>query len=177
VSWFAVALAFLLVGCSQLWAERLDNADEQPPAVCERTFFVRPGFSEEQRARIDRATRRWNSIADEKFCTLDNDSAEGPEILPLAYPSEEYDRLRDYFKTDYTGAHWKAWGSNNEQHDVIVIRVDIDDDMFEVTAMHELGHAHGLGHIEEPGIMSNQEFRYTITVGDLKECRRVGACK
>lgn len=148
---------------------------EPPPDVenCARVFKVRAGFSLEQRDSLARAAARWNEIAIESFCVQDDETEGGPEVRPIEYGGEEYQRLYAYFRSDFGGAHW----IDAQGKDVIVLRTDVDVLGFEAVAMHEFGHAHRLGHIPDPGIMSDAEFTWDFTEYDLAECRRVGACE
>lgn len=56
-----------------------------------------------------------------------------------------------------------------------------DPKNFPILVTHELGHARGLGHTCEDGVMQKCEgwsgpSSPTITAGDIAECRRVQAC-
>jgi hypothetical protein len=153
--------------------------DEPLPAdhrVCGRTFQISSRFTDEERRMIDRGIERWNVLTFERLCVaplapeLDKPETER-RVFPVVYYSDEWAKLSDAFNgMNIIGAHFGAT-------DEIALVTGIDDEVFETTILHELGHAHGLGHVPPPAIMyADAGTAWDFTENDLSECRRVKAC-
>jgi hypothetical protein len=136
------------------------------PARC-RVVHASTAFPPEERAAVRRATERWNEIAIEQYCVVDGD---GPNaIRPIVWGDDEW--------TAISQAHGGAqiYGEYNGAR--IVVVTGLDAYLFEAVVLHELGHAHGLGHAPAPAIMAaGAGTAYDFTMNDLDECIRVGAC-
>jgi hypothetical protein len=143
-----------------------------PPTTCHRTFYASPEFTMEERIGLERAAMRWNAIATEQFCIVDgNGSWASHTINRVEYGGEHWRSVSDQFHgVDWLGVHY---GSN----DSIGIVSGLGFEMFEVVSLHELGHAHGLGHTPPPSVMhASAGTALDFTGNDLAECARVGAC-
>lgn len=159
-----------LAGCAAPGGEGFPPPDGRG---CDRVYYVTPEFNDGERAALDRAVARWNAIALERWCLTDKESSDHSEphsIYKIPYRGAEWQKISDMFGgSDVYGV---AWGDDRTG---IVDSLSIE--LFEVVALHELGHLHGLDHISEPGIMfPHVGTAWDFTSGDLEECRRVGAC-
>ncbi len=165
----AVLMAMLLVAsCSSI-------PKREPPGSC-RMFVVAPEFTAEEHAALQRSLDRWNDRAAEPFCMRDataSGEAENTEhgVFRIAYHSPYwYEISKNVGGANFIGIHW----GNTDQ---IGIVDTLSADTFELVALHEFGHAHGLRHTEPPSIMCAFIGTATdFTENDDRECRRVGAC-
>jgi hypothetical protein len=147
---------------------------EYPPGPCDRTFFVAPGFSPEERQAIDRAIDRWNAIAIDQYCAIDMGlPVDIHTIRRVEAGSPEYKRMSASLGgVQFYGVYFGGtFGS-------IVVVSGLPVGVFEAVMLHELGHAHGLDHTPAPSIMHvHQGTAYDFTHNDIAECKRVGACR
>ncbi len=168
---FLALAAFLFGACAEHHGAPLPPIPEPPPG-CERTFVVSPAFLPEERDALERAVTRWNRVAIEQFCLTDG-TGEAIE--------------HGIFRIEYGGTYWKGlsayFGGANilgvhfGESDQIGIVDTLGMDTFELVALHELGHAHGLAHTPPPSIMAASVGSASdFTSIDMGECRRVGAC-
>lgn len=167
-----VALVAFIVACA---APVEAEQGSRFPSECGRTFIVSPGFPDAEQIALRRAVVRWNDIAVEKFCVRGAEDSEMADRIPLGvYPidpdSEYYRLLAKQHGGDFLGIYFSSTSA-------IGIVDNLDEQLFELVALHELGHAHALGHTEAPSIMHAAAGTATdFTPNDLAECQRVGAC-
>jgi hypothetical protein len=174
VLWFALPLSALLwlalQGCAPDHLE--PPYHEGPHGRCDREYLVVPNeFTTDERASLERAVSRWNAIASEKFCLVDGGTHDGEHtISKVEVGSPEWESIAKDFSAAVIGVY--SSGTDN-----VIVMSGLGPETFEVVALHELGHAHGLDHVSPPGIMSAQiDGSLDFMPNDLAECRRVGAC-
>ncbi len=139
---------------------------------CDRLFYVSRAFTATEQAALTRATTRWNEIASEKFCTqVVSEAQERHWIYRIPYKGPTWQEISDRLKgADVLGVYYGTT-------DRIGIVDGMNDGLFELVALHELGHAHGLDHTARPAIMHGASGTTAdFTPIDLAECRRVLAC-
>lgn len=163
---FAV-LAALAVACTAPIAP--------PPTSGCRTFVVSSGFANSEKAGLIRAVRRWNEVAIEPYC-LELNSVEDAErvsngVFPIRYGGAYWRELSSRDGKNLAGEYFHLTGQ-------IGIVDNLDSQLFEVVALHEFGHAHGLSHTKAPSIMhATTGTVLNFTPNDMAECQRVGACR
>lgn len=169
-------VAFLLVACTATVAVR-----PEPPDGCDRVFTVSSAFTDDERDALDVAAERWNAIATEQFCFVDEGAVAASDIVGGVYPVSP-DWARNHFGAEkgktVIGAHLTA----TDQIAIVVERFgDLALDALLMTLLHEFGHAHGLAHTadDEVAVMNAvlQPNVHDFTEYDMIECRRVRACK
>lgn len=160
----------LLAACAA-FAPKHEHRYAPPPGICDRTFSVSPDFSAEEDAALNRAVARWNYIAIEQFC------------LSSGYGNERNERHAIFKMVQYSPEYWVATKDTNvigltwEPDDRIAIMAGLDIEIFELTALHELGHAHELGHTACPAIMCpNVGTTDDFTDIDMAACRAAHVC-
>ena len=163
-----VLMAVLTLSCS--------SPDLPPPDGCGRTFIVAPEFTKAERIAMASAVERWNEISNEAFC-----------LKPAQKVGEAEVVNHGVYRIPYKGAYWQEWskalgnvdfiGLHFGRSDQIGIVDSLSPESFELVALHEFGHAHGLGHLPPPAIMCAYVGTASdFTANDMRECERVGAC-
>jgi hypothetical protein len=148
----------------------IDRGYPPSAADCDRTYYVSPDFPEGERQILDRAVRRWNEIAIEKFC-LEDGEADRRAIVRIGYRGPLWNDLSNNGQIDLLGVHW--YGLDN----IGIVDV-LNPRTFYLVALHEFGHAHGLSHAGAPAIMhASIGTASDFTKIDLAECVRVEACE
>lgn len=170
----AALAALVLVGCASYTDAPPSPAPTPvPPASwgCDRAFAASADFLPGERAALERAAARWNEVAVEQFCVVDGDGQQLHGIWRIEVGSPEWQHITSTFGGEFYGIHL-----GNTDRIGIVSGLEVS--LFELVALHEFGHAHGLDHTEPPSLMcswvgSADDF----TPIDIAECKRVGACK
>lgn len=155
-----LGLAVFLVGCAA------------PPETC--SSFRPEGLSADESARVASAVARWSAFSGQALTF-------GPDgECPVSVGS-----LRD--RKGDVGAFWV--GAFYEDDRSVVLDADrmrsevagCSADVgrcVEAVALHEVGHALGLEHVADRGVMSTgRELVEDFTEADRAECRRVRACR
>jgi hypothetical protein len=111
-------------------------------------------FSDHEQSSVRLAADSWNAIASHKV-TFNSDA----DWLIL--------------RADTTGG---SLGLEQASRHLIRISPLTPDDQVYAVALHELGHALGLGHVPT-GVMDPIHQTMVFSDDDMAECRRVGACR
>jgi hypothetical protein len=112
-------------------------------------------FTDHQQSEIRRAADSWNvrTVRDVRF------AAEGEGDWLILPATVTLNRL----------------GYAQRKRRLIRINPVTPDDQVYAVALHELGHALGLGHVKQ-GVMDPDRQTIVFSGEDIAECRRAGAC-
>ena len=136
-----------LLAIASLWLTSCGSGDVE----CE----IDAVFTDHQRAEIRRAAAEWNAFTT-RIVTFAPEGEGDWLILPAKVT---LDRL----------------GYAQRKRRLIRINPVTPDDQVYAVALHEFGHALGLGHVKQ-GVMDPDRQTIAFSEEDMAECRRAGAC-
>ncbi len=116
---------------------------------------IDPVFTQSQGAEIQRAADAWNTLS----------------VRPITFSSVNHG---DWLILPASVTQ-NYLGYTEPRRRLIRINPVTPDNQVYAVALHELGHALGLGHIEQ-GVMDPKHQTMAFSDEDLAECRRVKAC-
>lgn len=157
-----LACARLIAGC----VPTEDAAVIDPPAPCDISLRVEPGFAPEEQAAIVSAVVRWNAITKRPMCVRDD----GVRLVRhIAHDSAEWQARSDAVGVAFIGL---------TTGDEVLLVEGQDARRFAFVIRHELGHVLGLQHVPGPAVMAPATASETddFVAADIDECRRVSAC-
>lgn len=171
---FFILVMLLVVSCSSYGTSGHKPLPLPGPGDCNHSLTVTTDLSDEQRIIFNNDVARWNAIATEQFCTQPgevNAATDQHIVFTFEHGGEYWKTLSQQFGgADVLGIYFGM-------ADAIGFAMPQEDETFELTGLHELGHAHGLDHTVCPAIMCPYVGSATdFTPNDETECRRVGAC-
>ncbi len=166
----ALAFALALVACRS--SEKVE---------CEGRYHFHTSFPSELRADALRGVEIWNASTSSPV-TLEGESDDTVcSFRRIDWGGAEYEEIkaRDHEGKDFMGFSLGKEGSVIVSEGAWLRKciADVGSTCMIGTTLHELGHAHGLEHLETPGAMMNpQVVRLDFTPADRDECVRAGAC-
>jgi hypothetical protein len=127
-----------------------------------------PDMTDEERADFGEACERWNYVAIRQQYV--QTEAGGTHRVFMRLP-EHLVRQIDVDGDGHNDVRGEVGG-----HTLNLVR-GMDRRTFAMVATHKLGHALGLDHVEQPGVMNKQAGQIEFSEADLAKCRRVNACR
>lgn len=170
---FAVLLAVALVGCST-----------KPD--CDGHYHFHSSFPAEWRDAARSGVTKWNAFGLQPVSLVAADEEEQIcSFKVVAAGSPEYERLKPKDGSDFGGVSNDydssiAFCPDNWGYNPGRFWINGGLDGVENVTMHELGHVHGLGHIDTPHAVMNPhdlDPDNVYTPADRLECERVWACQ
>jgi hypothetical protein len=167
----AVLVSLLLFACTAR-TEELD---------CGGRYYFHASYPEAYRAPTAGALATWSEFSGRTAEIVGETDDSSCAFRVVSDTSEEYATRRAQIATDYLGMHDKREGSIAVVPEQIEAWCRPEEGVgacVRFVVLHELGHANGLGHTKEPGVMHGaaEDLHEHYTDSDLEECRRVGAC-
>lgn len=158
--------ALLVAGCSSSFegegGPACAAADVQPDAAMGEpgqhwVIQLDPMLTEEEASEVTAGARAWEAVLpcdDSSITVIRGETAVRGAPLPLPFVVEVRmaAAIDPYNAEDMVG--WCDWGDNSAR---ILLKWPHGDPSFEVTIMHELGHAFGLEHNDASAVMTVAE--------------------